>query len=76
MDEKYLSRGKRKDNGAWIEGFYSCDIWDDETEYILYDGQEYEVIPETVGQCTGLRDKNGKWIFGGILLKQTDISFL
>lgn len=34
-----------------------------------YDGDgnyyEYEVIPETVGQCTGLQDKNGKRIFDG-----------
>lgn len=76
MNEKYLSRGKRKDNGAWIEGFYSCDIWGDETEYILYDGQEYEIIPETVGQCTGLRDKNGKWIFEGDVVKAGGYIFI
>ena len=69
MNESYLSRGKRKDNGEWVEGFYSCDIWDGETEYILYDEQEYEVIPGTVGQCTGLKDKNGKLIFEGDIVR-------
>ncbi len=52
-----------------VEGFYSCDIWGDETEYILYDEQEYEIIPETDGQCTGLKDKNGKLIFEGDIVR-------
>ena len=73
MDERFLFRGKRKDNGELVEGYL----------YITHDGKyeiakycdetnieriAYEVIPETVGKCTGLKDKNGKLIFeGGIL---------
>ena len=83
MNDRYLFRGKRKDNGEWIEGnlincaffnndgfpiFYILDIdnieydcWEDIAVEIRY----LEVIPETVGQCTGLKDKNGKLIFEG-----------
>ena len=32
---------------------------------------EYEVIPETVGRCTGLKDKNGKLMFEGDVAKDT-----
>lgn len=66
-----LFRGKRKDNGEWVEGCYICDP-DLDYHYISgYDyyssenGWEresycYEVDPETVGQWTGMYD-NTKW---------------
>ena len=43
------------------------DCWEDVT-YML---DESEVIPETVGQCTGYRDKNGKYIFEGDTVRIT-----
>ena len=70
-----LFRGKRKDNGEWIEGDLTQDK-DLETAYIQsYDyytddcGPQrepfcYEVLPETVGQLTGIV-KDGKKIFEG-----------
>mgnify|MGYP000913542628 CR=1 FL=1 len=73
MNERYLSRGKRKDNDEWVEGYYVCLNENCHRIYIGYaekDCGDYypeycEVIPETVGKCTGLKDKNGKLIFEG-----------
>jgi len=65
-----LFRGKRLDNGEWVEGY----VWQgngskngvkSESWFIGDDWDDVEVDPETVGQFTGMHDKNGVRIFEG-----------
>lgn len=77
MENRHLCRGKRTDNGEWVEGFYFCMTHPNgrHTHHFIIplgtdlslgtpiEKIQVEVDSDTICWCTGLKDKNGKLIW-------------
>ena len=63
MEDRYLFKAKRVDNGEWVEGYY---VYMKPYNYIMpkdnFDSW-IEIDEKTLCACTGLKDKNGKLIW-------------
>lgn len=80
MDREILFRGKRADNGKWVEGYYAVigkrnamialpEMYYTEDAEERYGNEIHDIVPETVCQYTGLTDKSGKKIFEGDIVE-------
>ena len=73
MNERYLFRGERleqnaKGQHAWHVGYLYLD--EEFGNYRIISGdRDYAIAPSSIGQCTGLRDKNGRLIFEGDIIQ-------
>ncbi len=76
-----LYRGKRIDNGEWIEGSLLKVTLDGKTAHLIF-GDNFRLVgndvkalshalvdPDTVGECTGITDKNGRLVFEGDIVR-------
>ena len=85
MEDRYLFKAKRLDNGEWVIGYYGVigernviiekyaeNYYCPDTCESRHGNQIHEVNSKTICQCTGLKDKNGKLIWENDIVELYD----
>lgn len=75
MEDRYLFKAKRLDNGEWVTGNLVFSVYHKNDVCVGQYGNEvgiHEVDPSTICQCTGLKDKNGKLIWENAIVNCAD----
>lgn len=74
MNDRYLFRAKRIDNGEWVVGYHCRTFrWQGDKEPVagIQENECFyfrQIDESTICQCTGLKDKNGNLIWGNDIL--------